>query len=120
MLREIQDVSQKSGEPDRRWFSSTGMDLFVWVNQDEEVVSYQLTYDKPHNEKALTWKKGEGFLHFEVDDGSRPGRHPGSPLLKRDGKINAFRVVALLQQNSGDLQPFLKQFIISSIENYLK
>ena len=56
MLREIKEVSQKSGEPDRRWYSSAGMDLFVWTNQDEEVVSYQLTYDKPHNEKALTWK----------------------------------------------------------------
>lgn len=120
MLREVKAVSQKPGEPNRRWFSSASMDLFVWVNENDEVVSYQLTYDKPHTEKALTWKKCEGFLHFDVDDGSRPGKHPGSPLLKRDGKINAFKVVALLKKNSADLPPFLKQFIISSIENYLK
>jgi hypothetical protein len=120
MLREIKQVSQKSGEPRRCWFSGTSMDLFVWLNQDEEVVSYQFTYDKPHTEKALTWKKGEGFLHFDVDDGSRPGKHPGSPMLNRDGKIKASKVIELLHKNSGDLQPFLKKFIISSIENYLK
>jgi len=61
MLREIQEVSQNSGEPDRRWFSSTSMDLLVWVNQDEEIVSYQPTYDKPHTEKALTRKKVKVF-----------------------------------------------------------
>ena len=120
MLREVKQVSQKPGESTRRWFSSPGMDLFVWVNENGAIASYQLTYDKPHAEKALTWKEDEGFLHFDVDDGSRPGRHPGSPLLKRDGKINPFKVIALLQKNSGDLQPYLKQFIISSIENYLK
>ncbi len=48
MLREIEETSQKRGEPKRRWFSGSEMDLFVWLNEDDEIVSYQLTYDKPH------------------------------------------------------------------------
>ena len=120
MLRQVKDVSQKPGEPTRCWFSSPRMDLFVWIGENEEVLSYQLTYDKPDAEKALSWKKGTGFSHFCVDEDLRPGCHPSSPLLKRDEKNDAFKVVALFHKNSGYLQPCLKQFIISSIKNYIE
>ena len=53
MLREIEKTRQIAGEPTRRWFSDTSMDLIVWVEQ-ESAVGFQLTYDKPHAEKAVT------------------------------------------------------------------
>jgi len=120
MLREIKEVSQKPGEPHRRWYSGLNMDLFVWFDDSNRVVSYQLTYDKPHDEKALTWKENEGLLHLGVDDGFRPGKHPGSPLLYRDGNINASKVVSMLNKNSGDLESSIKDFIISGIEEHFK
>ena len=120
MLREIKDVVQKPGELRRRWYSSSSMDLFVWINDDNEVVSYQFTYHKPHAEKALTWKEEEGFLHLGVDDGSRPGKHPGSPLLKKNGKFNPAKIVSLLKNKSGELEPSIKDFIVSGIENHFK
>ncbi len=52
------ETSQKKGEPKKRWFTSLGMDLFVWLNDEDEIISYQLTYNKPHDEKALTWSGG--------------------------------------------------------------
>jgi len=55
VFREISGVKQTPGEPFRRWFSCESMDLFVWTNDSDEVVSYQLSYDKPHPEKALSW-----------------------------------------------------------------
>ena len=54
MFREVLKVKQNPSEPRRRWFSSESMDLFVWLNDLDEVVRYQLTYNKPHYEKALT------------------------------------------------------------------
>jgi len=54
MSREISGAKQIPGEPFRRWFSSVSMDLFVWTNDLGEVVSYQLSYDKPHPENALS------------------------------------------------------------------
>ena len=65
-----------------------------------------------HAEKALGWKKDEGFRHFDVDDGSRPGRYPGGLLLNQDRKINARKVVALAQKRPSELPSFIKQFII--------
>ena len=121
MLREIANVKQIKGEPRRRWFSSESMDLFVWQNYLDEVVRYQLTYNKPHNEKALTWHTKTGFLHLSVDDGFNPGKHPGSPLLKADGELNAPKLLTLINNNSGDLEASIKEFIVSGVKaKYLK
>ena len=94
MLREITAVRQIPGEACRRWFQDDEMDLFVWLGERSEIVGFQLAYDKPHAEKAITWKAGTGFRHARVDDGARPGHYPGSPLLVAAG---AFQFTALKQ-----------------------
>lgn len=117
MFREVSQVKQINGESRRRWFSCDSMDLFVWINDDNEIERYQLTYNKPHNEKALTWHFKEGFLHLSVDDGFCPGKYPASPLLKSDGSLNAVKIVRLLNKNTGDLEPSIKDFIISGVKS---
>jgi hypothetical protein len=116
MLREITNARQAQDEPKKRWFSSLNMDLFVWFNDDEEIISYHLTYNKPHDEKALTWSKEKGFLHLDVDDGRRPGKHPGSPLLVQDGAIQPKKIVAMLKENQTELEASIMNFIVSGIE----
>ena len=118
MFREISGVKQFPGEPFRRWFSCESMDLFVWTDESGEVVSYQLSYDKPYPEKALTWRVGRGFLHDDVDDGSRPGRHPASPILLADGEFDAKRVLAVFQANADQLENDLQAFIVSGISRH--
>lgn len=119
MLREITNTKQSRNEPKKRWFSSSNMDLFVWFNDDGEIISYHLTYDKLHDEKALTWSEEKGFLHLDVDDGRRPGKHPGSPLLVQDGAIEPKKIVAMLKQNGAQLESSIMNFIISGIEEGL-
>jgi hypothetical protein len=94
------------------------MDLFVWIDESGEVISYQLSYDKPHAEKALSWSVERGLSHDDVDDGSRPGRHPGSPLLVADGEFAARRVLALFQANADQLENDLQAFIVSGISRH--
>ena len=120
MLREITETSQKRGDLKRRWFTGSNMDLFVWLNEDDEIVSYQLTYNKPHAEKALTWSEEKGFSHLGVDDGARPGKHPGSPLLVKDGVMKPSKLISMLKINSGELDPSIKSFIVSGIEEHFK
>ena len=119
-LREINNTRQESGELRRRWFSGEEMDLYVWLNDEEVIVAYQLTYDKPHSEKAVVWKEEEGISHLGVDDGSNPGGHPGSPLLVPDGKMNGTRIIAKLKEHGSDLDSEITGFIISSIQSQLK
>lgn len=100
----------------RRWFSSPSMDLFVWMDEGGEIVSYQLTYNKPHNEKALVWDRKKGFAHLGVDDGARPGKHPGSPLLVKDGVFIPANIVSMISNDNGDVAPWIKEFIVTGIE----
>ena len=118
MLREIKETGQRRGERKKRWFSNSNMDLFIWFDDDDEIVSYQLTYDKPNAEKALTWSAEHGFSHTGVDDGTRPGKHPGSPLLVANGAFEAAKILALLKENSGELHPSVTNFIVLGIEEY--
>ncbi len=120
MLREIKQTSQKPGEPRKRWFSSPEMDLFVWFDETDEIVSYQLAYDKPRAEKVLTWKRGKGFDHLGVDEGVRPGKHPASPLLVNDGEFAPSTLVSLLERDASELDPAIRQFILSGIEAHFR
>ncbi len=86
MLREVQNVRQIGGDPSRRWFSDPGMDLIVWM-EARDIVGFQLTYDKPHAEKAVTWRAGAPELSYTgVDDGEgRMGKYKSTPILVADG-----------------------------------
>ncbi len=116
MLREIPNTSQVLDKPERRWFSSVKMDVFIWV-ENGTVVGFQITYDKPHAEKALAWNADRGFTHHSVDDGSHSGRHPGSPLLVADGVLNLPRLVYLITNGFGDIAPDIKDFIVTKLIN---
>ena len=118
MLREIKETSQNPGEPRRRWFSGSTMDLYIWQNEEDEIVSYQLTYDKPHAEKALVWKKDKGFSHLGVDDGQNPGKHPGSPLFVEDGILVPSKIISGIMKYGDELDPTIKEFIVSGIEEH--
>ncbi|MDC1287631.1 hypothetical protein N8198_07085 [Gammaproteobacteria bacterium] len=120
MLREIKNVSRKKNEPEKRWFSSSSMDLFIWFDTDNSIVGYQFTYDKPHNEKALVWSVENGLSHMKVDDGSGSGKHPGSPLLVQDGVANPDKIISMLRKNIGGLEPAIENFIVSNIEEYFQ
>lgn len=120
MLREIMETSQKPGEPKKRWFTSSTMDVFVWFSDHDEIVSYQFTYNKPGDEKAIVWSKEKGFSHLGVDDGANPGKHPGSPLFVADGTLNPRKIITMLQKDEGELTPWIKDFIVSGIEEHFK
>jgi hypothetical protein len=94
MLREISTSRQNSGEAKRRWFTSSNIDLFIWVNDQDAPTAFQLCYDKQHREHALTWTEATGFSHMAVDGGeSRPARYKGAPILVADGKIDARQIL---------------------------
>ena len=118
MLSEILKVRQIPGEAQRRWFQDEGMDLFVWVGQDEPLIGFQLTYDKPHAEKAITWKHGVGFLHSRIDEGVRPGRHPASPLLVADGTFEPVRVLEEFRARAAEIDPTVRELVAARLGEY--
>jgi hypothetical protein len=81
MLRELKKVSQIPAEPRRRWVSEEYFDLIEWYSTDDDIIGFQLCYDKDNNERALTWKKSSAYTHHRVDDGE------SGPLTEGDSNI---------------------------------
>jgi hypothetical protein len=118
MLHEIVSTRQHPGELLRRWFQDDSMDLFVWTDDAGEVTRFQLAYDKPHAEKAISWKQESGFVHTGVDDGSRPGHHPGAPLLVADGEFAALPVLNEFKLRAKEMDPSIVAVVVRLLGAY--
>ncbi len=117
MLVEIRQTMQRPGEPLRRWFTDERMDLITWTEEDQ-IVGFQLTYDKPRNEKVLSWNKETGFLHAGIDDGDRPGRHKGSPLMVMDGIFEFWRILGDFESRAEHMDPSVAEFVSDRIKRF--
>jgi len=115
-LREIALARQHPGEPRRRWFTSSNIDLFVWVDEAGAPVGFQLCYDKSSREHALTWTEERGFSSMAVDGGeSRPARYKGSPILVTDGIIDARRILEEFRLEAGAVPAEIVRMVESKL-----
>lgn len=119
MLREISKVRQVDGEPIRRWYMDDYFDLVIWQLEDQQVVGFQLCYDKQHGEHALTWQLGSGFSHHEVDSGeNRPGKYKATPILVEDGTFNMEEIATRFASDGEALDAKIRDFIYQKLLQY--
>jgi len=118
MLQEVKDVRQIPGEGRRRWFASVYFDLIVWYEDDGSLVGFQLTYDKPTQERALTWRAGRGFSHEKVDDGEVPGQAKMAPVLMPDGLFDARAVAVRFRQESAKIDQEVASLVLDVLRRY--
>ncbi len=117
VLKEVQTQNRSDGPLQRRWFTDNQLDLYVWEDENGEIVKFQLCYQLA-GEYAFTWDCDEGFSHHGVDDGeSHPSRN-ATPLLVADGDVNKQVLSALLFGRARDLDPGIYQFIADKITEY--
>lgn len=116
MLKEIANVKQLKEEPRRRWFSSTTLDLFLWYDDDDAIIQFQICYDKGPAERALTWHHERGLMHHMVDDGeNRTFRMKGSPIMVNDSEFDAENIMAKFKELAGDIDFATVDFILENI-----
>jgi len=117
MLREIRNIKQETGEPERRWFSSSDMDLITW-HKGYEITGFQLCYDKGRDEHALTWTSAHGFTHRRIEDGEQKGaRHKMTPILVPDGTVDLKRIRDQFDEASSEIDPELRGFVLRIIDS---
>ena len=115
-LREVVDVRQIPGEARRRWFASDDLDLIVWSEPSGEPHAFQLCYDKPRAERALTWRPGEGLRHMIVDDGEGVDfKWKGTPILLPDGAFDPDRLRQRFLEASPGLPPEIVAFVAARL-----
>jgi len=118
MLREIPKIQQHPGEHRRRWFAAESMDLFVWIDDTGAIVAFQLAYDKPHAERAITWRRDTGFSHTRVDEGANPGGYPVTPLLVEDGMFESSRVIRMFRSQANEVDEDIVHFVTTRLLDY--
>lgn len=119
MLKEIRQVRQIPGEPQRRWFTSESLDLIVWLDQGGQALAFQLCYDKGRTERALSWMPARGFSHLAVDDGEAGTTHyKATPILVGAGTLDAQELNDLFQKNGTCVPHDIADFINAKIQAY--
>lgn len=120
MLRELPAVKQVKGEHRRRWFNSESEDLIVWYADDGSISGFQLCYDRPRSERALTWLPQTGFSHDRVDDGEGVGiAHKRSPVLVPDGVFDPGAVAMRFREISAQLPGDVVEFVSAKLKEHI-
>jgi hypothetical protein len=106
-----------AGDRDRRWIADEYFDLIVWYESDQTIHGFQLCYDKPGRERALTWTRAGGFRHTAIDSGESKPTANRTPILIPDGAFSApdvrreFLAGALLP-------PEIRELVLARIAEY--
>jgi len=119
MLYEFKDVRQIEGEGPRRWFLDDYFDLIVWYTDSEIILGFQLCYDKPGMERALTWDTVHGYRHHKIDDGELPGQQKMSPILVQDGLFDTEKVIKRFIKESADIPGEIREFVLDKLKSYM-
>jgi hypothetical protein len=121
MLEEWNKPGVSEGRLVKRWFGDAYFDLFVWLDESNAIVSFQLCYGKPIDEHALTWISPSIFYHQRVDDGeNRPGKSKSTPVLLPDGMVDVLLIVRRFKEESGQIEPSMADFVLQKIHDYSK
>ncbi len=118
MLYEVKKVKQEPGEGKKRWFTDDYFDLFIWIDEDGVLSSFQLSYDKGHDERVVTWTRKGGIRHTGVDDGESNPLSSMTPLLRTDGVFANSEIAEKFRRESGHINPKLADFVYKKIREF--
>lgn len=119
MLRD-EPIRNVRGDLRRRWMTDDYFDLIVWLEADETIHGFQLCYDKPHKEHALTWTRAEGFSHHGVDTGENSPEANQTPILTAGGPFPATLVQEEFRKRSAELSPEIRDLVLGTMAEYEK
>lgn len=119
MLKEAKHVMQVKGEPRRRWFDDDYFDLIVWFEPGDEILGFQLCYDRERKPRALTWTAKHGYKHTGIDDGENDfGGSKSSPVLVDDGLFDTGQIAKKFEAASAELPHAIAAFVLKKIKAF--
>ncbi|MES2572808.1 MAG: hypothetical protein V4710_22485 [Verrucomicrobiota bacterium] len=103
---------------DRCWITDDYFDLYIWYEPDGGIHGFQLCYDKPCGERALTWTKSRGYRHSKVESGEETPTSNRAPLLVQEKAfdVEGVRNEFLLRSSGVDLS--IRELVLARMEEY--
>lgn len=117
-MREIGPLRQDGARGRRRWFQDDYFDLFVWQDEGERPVAFELCYDRKAIEGAITWSEAKGFAHARVDAGEQSPFVSMTPLHRAGGTLPYFRIYHRFVAATERWQPELRAFLLERLREY--
>ena len=120
MLKEVENVKQEVRGRLRRWFTNSEFDLIVWYSAQNALNGFQLCYRDGREQKALTWRSGEGFSHQRIDDGEGGlFRYKMTPVLVSECAFPAEQVLSEFIERSKKIDQQVTRFVVDVITKYV-
>jgi hypothetical protein len=111
-FRRVGDPVIDGGET-RLWFTDDFFDLYVWINQEDQITEFQVCYDKEQRERVLTWK-ADGYLsHRQIDVGKQ--QRNMTPVYLPDGALDKTRIGERFRESSRTLEPKIVALVLEKI-----
>jgi hypothetical protein len=117
MLSE-QSTRRVTDDFPRRWLCDDYFDLIVWYETDGGFHGFQLCYDKPGQERSLTWTAKRGFAHTGIDDGEQTPFANCTPILVPDGVFPAGLVREQFLNRSAQIDEAIREFVLAKIREF--
>ena len=114
-LREVHDIRQHKGERRRRWFSCAAADLYVWQDDNGDLSSFELCYDKPRDEHALRWSEDAGFSHTRIDDGESSPLKNYTPIVVPDGRFDPTEIALTFEAIASAIDSRVYRFVLGKL-----
>lgn len=102
----------------RRWLTDDYFDLIVWYEPGGGIHGFQLCYDKPGRERALTWTQSRGFAHNTVDSGENSFSANLTPILVADGAFQAVQVREQFVKRCTQIDEPIRKFVLGKIDEF--
>ena len=117
MLKEINDLTQTSDDLQRRWFSDEEIDLYVWLDENDTIHEFQISYHTNDNDHVLIWNSASGLFAHSVDSGTlNPSKMKSSPMLTENIEFDVNHIRDLFEKNGKKLEHDLYEFILSRLK----
>lgn len=94
-------------------------DLIVWYEPDGGVHGFQLCYDKPGRERALTWTLVDGFRHGRIDIVEYDPRANRTPVLLPEGSFPSDVVRAEFLSQSAEVSETIRTLVRARIDEFV-
>lgn len=118
MLKEWEGVRQRLEEGRRRWFTDEQFDLILWYDSSDQLLGFQLCYDKPLSERAITWFASGTYTHAKVDDGESTFGTKETAVLVSDGVFDSKAVAERFESAAGTVDHEIVRFVIDRLKEY--
>jgi hypothetical protein len=104
------------GEPHRRWFRDDFFDLVVWYESDE-ILGFQLCYDRLGREHAITWFPDRGFSHDRIDTGDEFPTKTLAPMLVpvTPDSFAHTQIVSRFEAATLSMDPAVRGFVLARL-----